>query len=104
MHPASIWPWRAIRKRLALRGFLRSLAFALFVHAPEGRERLPDDLVHVVIAVGREASDEGDVLGRVGEGLVALEQLLIFRAWDRVIGIALGGWIFVGDRRHRRFL
>src|SRR6476646_5431229 len=77
-------------------GFARSSTLA---HAPEGRERLPDDLVHVVVTVGREPTDEGHAFGLVGERLVALEQFLIFGARDRIIWITLGRRIFVGDRR-----
>ena len=68
-----------------------------FVHPPERRQRLADDLVHVVIAIGREPADEGHAIGRVCKRFVTLEQRLILRPRDRVIGIALGRWIFVGD-------
>src|SRR3569832_338222 len=36
---------------------------SLLVHSPERGERLPDDLVHVVVAIGGEPADEGYVLG-----------------------------------------
>src|SRR4051794_31196996 len=58
------------------------------IHAPEGRERLADDLVHIVIAVGREAADEGDALGRIGERLVTLVERLVLFARDRIVRIA----------------
>ena len=74
-------------------------SFGFLIDAAEGRQRLPDDLVHIVVAVGREPADESDVVGRIGERLVALEQLLIFRPRDRIIRIALGRRIFVRDRR-----
>ena len=53
-------------------------------------ERLADHLVHIVIAVGREPADEGDVRGRVRERLVSLEQRLILGPRHRIIRIALG--------------
>src|SRR5918994_5239903 len=81
-----------------------ALLFPLLVHAPERGERLPDDLIHIVVAVGREPSDEGHVAGLVCERLIFLEQLLVLRPRDRVIGIALRRRIFVGDRRPRVLL
>ena len=70
---------------------------SLLVDPPERRQRLTDDLVHIVIAVGGQPADERHALGRVRERLVALEQRLVLRPRDRIIRIALGRRIFVGD-------
>src|SRR5690348_1665629 len=68
----------------------RLLALALLIHAPERCQRLADDLVHVVITVGRQPPDESHAFGRIGKRLVALEQLLVLRSRDWIIRIALG--------------
>src|SRR5437868_2476712 len=85
-------------------GGLLPLPQLLLIDAPEGCERLPDDLVHVVIAVGRKPPDEGYAAGRVRERLVLLEQLLVLGTRDRIIWVALGRRIFIGDGGHRRLL
>src|SRR5947209_12149670 len=85
-------------------GFRLSARPSLVVHAPERRQRLADDLVHVVITVCGEPPDEGDIAGRIRQLFVLLEQLLIFRPRDRIIGITFGRRILIGDRRHRRLL
>ena len=82
------------------------MAFARerFVDASEGCERLPDDLVHVVVAIGCEPADEPDVPGRAGKSLVLLVERLVVRRRDRIIGIALGGGIFIGEGGERVLL
>src|SRR5690242_4944467 len=56
---------------------LRPLPLSPLVHPPERRQRLADDLVHVVIAVSCKASDEGYPLGRVGKRFILLIQRLV---------------------------
>ena len=73
------------------------LRLPLSIEAPEGGERLPDHLIHIVIAVGRKAAHEGDAGSGIGQGLVFLEQRLVLRPRDRIIRIALRRRIFVGD-------
>src|SRR5690349_17493276 len=75
---------------LRLLGGNRGLESLLLVDAAEGGERLTDDLVHIVIAIGCEPPDKGDVVGRIRQRLVALEQLLILGPRDRIIRIAFG--------------
>src|SRR4029079_16432739 len=82
-----------------LPSFLLSL-----INTAERRKRLSDDLVHVVISVGRQPPNEGHIVGRIGKRLLLLEQLLVLGARDRIIRISLGRGIFVGDRRHRSLL
>src|SRR5918993_996385 len=40
------------------RGLLRPAEPVAVIQPPEGRKRLADDLVHIVVAVGGEAADE----------------------------------------------
>ncbi len=70
----------------------------LFVQPPEGGERLADDLVHVVIAVGGEPPDERHVVGLVRErlGLATpnvwfVGRLATYRYYnmDQIVGQAL---------------
>src|SRR3954453_22894054 len=68
------------------------------VDAPEGGERLPDDLVHVVVAIGRKPPAEPDVRRRKGQALVLLVELLVLGLRNRVVGVALGGRVLVGER------
>src|SRR6185369_12967578 len=70
----------------------------------EGRQRLTDDLVHVVVAVGCKAPDERHARRRIRQLLIFLVERLILLARHRVIGIALRTRIFIGDRRLRMLL
>src|SRR3954464_7500025 len=71
------------------------------VDPPERCERLTDDLIHVVVTIGRQPSDEPDVGRRQRQTLVFLKEFLVFRARDRVVRIAFGAWVLVRDRRAR---
>src|ERR1700712_1522051 len=57
----------------------------LSVDPSEGRQRLPDDLVHVVVAVGRQPPHEPHVPLGEGQTLVTLEQGLVLGSRDRVV-------------------
>ena len=70
-----------------------------FVDPAECRQRLTDDLVHVVVSVRGQPPDEPDIRRRQRQALVFLEQLLVLGLRDRVIGVAFGRRIFVGERR-----
>src|SRR5665213_3906119 len=63
--------------------------------AAEGRERLADDLVHIVITIGCQPAHEADAGGRIRERLIFLVERLIFGPRDRGRGIALGRRILV---------
>ncbi len=65
--------------------------------APVGRQRLPDDLIHVVVAVGGEPAHEADVRLGQGQGFVALVERLIFGPGDRIIRVSLLARDLVGD-------
>jgi hypothetical protein len=41
---------------------------------PIGRERLRNDLVHIIISVGREPADEHDILLSIRQRFIALEK------------------------------
>src|SRR5687767_6032013 len=58
-------------------------------------EGLGHDLVHVVIAVGGESSDEVDAAAGARERLVPLVQGPVFGPRDGVIRVAVGSRIFV---------
>lgn len=60
------------------------------------RQRLTDDLIHVVVAVSGQSSDKADVRSGHRQRLVTLIQRLILVARHGIVEIALGGWIFVG--------
>jgi hypothetical protein len=67
------------------------------VEPAEGGQRLADDLVHVVIAIGRQPADEGDAGRGIGQRFILLVERLILLARDRIIRIAFGAWIFQRD-------
>src|SRR5437868_4710024 len=58
---------------------IRSLLHAAVAEPAERRQRLRDDLVHVVVAVGREPPHEHRVRRRKREPAVALVQLAVLR-------------------------
>ena len=67
----------------------------------EHRQRLGDDLVHVVILVRREPPDEVHVGRRVRERLVALVELRVLGSRDRVVRVTLARGELVDDARLR---
>src|SRR4051794_20047456 len=73
--------WFPPRLRRRWRGSRPSgdLDGSLLGQLPKCRQRLGDDLVHVVVAVGREAAHEMDVRRRVGEGPVAIVERGVLR-------------------------
>ena len=62
-----------------------------------GFQRSGNNLVHVVVAVLGEATDEEDVAFMGGEGFITLVEGFIFRAGNRVVGIAFGLRVFADD-------
>ena len=72
--------------------------------AAEERERLPHDLVHVVVLVRREAAHEVDAGRRIGERLVTLVKLPVLGARHRVVRVAFRARELVDDRRLRMLL
>ena len=77
-------------------------------HPPIGGKRLPDDLIHVVIAVGGKPPDKGDVRPGRSQRLIALVEGVIVGPRDRIIGVAVGprdsATDLVVSRRHTREL
>src|SRR5215203_89598 len=67
--------------------------------AVEDLERLRDDLIHVVVLVGREATDERDVRRRVCQQFVSLVELGVLRTRHRVVRIAIGAGPLANDCR-----
>ena len=62
------------------RDFLRLRLFVAGAQAFECRQRLSDDLIHVVVLVSREPADERDVSLRVCFGFVALVERCVLAA------------------------
>jgi hypothetical protein len=60
-------------------------------------QRLPDDLVHVVIPIGGEAADEMNIRPAQRELAILRINRGILRARDWIIRIALGARIFADD-------
>src|SRR5829696_9664880 len=67
----------------------------------ENLERLGDDLIHVVVLVGREPTDECDVRRRIRQELVSLVELRILGTGHRVVRISLGAGALTNDGRLR---
>ena len=63
----------------------------------EQGERLADHLVHVVVAVGGEPAHEVHVRRGVGQRLVLAVQLGVLRPRHRIVRIALGRRVLVGE-------
>src|SRR3954466_602828 len=74
-------------------------------HQPiEDRERLGNDLIHVVVLVRREAADELHLGCLVGERLVLLVELGVLGARNGIVGIPFRPGIFPHHGRLRMLL
>src|SRR5690242_14720221 len=79
--------WMNVVQAEAAKDVLRSL------------ERGPDALIHVVVTVLRETTDERDFRRIARKRLVPLEERLVLGARHRVIGVALVARVLAHDRR-----
>ena len=70
-------------------------AHQLGFQTPIRCKRLPDDLIHVVIFVSGKTPDEAYIFGGCCQGVIPLEQRLVFGTRNRIVGIALGLRIFI---------
>ena len=66
-------------------------------HAPICGQCLSDDLIHIVIPVIRQPPDERHLPQFPCELLVTLEKVLIFGARNGIVGVTLGGRVFIAD-------
>src|SRR3954451_15835579 len=81
------------------------MSYSELLEDPVGcRERLGDDLIHVVVLVGRQTADEPGSRLRLCELAVALVQLGVRGTRDRVVGITLVRRVLVDDGRRGRRL
>ena len=68
--------------------------FGLFQSAERGKG-LPDDLIHVVIFVGAETTNENHVVLRARQRLISLVERLVLGSWNGVVWFAVGSGKFV---------
>src|SRR5690606_15296470 len=92
-------------QRLAVLGAFAGLGSTLgFLDALVQRQRLAHDLVHVVVLVGAQPPDEGHARCLVRQLLVAFVQFGVLWPRDRIVGVAYGRGIFVGNAGFRMHL
>src|SRR5690625_2529260 len=64
------------------------------------RKRLPDDLIHIVIAITSETAQKNHVRLLPSQFSITLVKQLVLRPRDRIEWIALAAREFIADRGH----
>src|SRR5689334_6388459 len=74
------------------------------LQAPICRERLTDNLVHIVIFVSAKPPDERYVISRLPQCRVLFVKSLVLWAWNGIIWIPVATRVFIADARLRMHL